>query len=778
MSWLLPSMLPLQAHLPSGRYPLPWYHGPADQDRLADLVLRLVDGLAHQVQVPWGALDLPMPLVHASHTLVVTDPPADVPAEERDARLDRLGGRVQLLRPAAPELNPEAWQPRFLLAPLVRIVRQHLADPEHPLAALGVSALPVPFAASLSHDLLDLLRLVEAAVAHRLRFAHLGVDAEEWRESLQLAAGQRLAARTLRLSGASLSAALTALMAGPERLHEIEDGACAAEGLAQVGLATLHEGQLRLGPLACRLDDPFIRGAFLDRLPIHAWTEPARRFVVAGEMASSRAPEATVAVVPRAGNRIWGEVVSEVEGAVAALAQTPSHGALSGALTPLRQLAQLPPYLTQVPATLAADVTEALLAFEPLALDGAPGSRLAHLMTGLLRFLAARGPAAAPVRAQAGLSVDLLVRADDGPVYQAARGAVHAELAWARALTATDRGGLDDVRTRSERVRAQLAPTSAAALSLLGVEAWIAAQRGDLAQARALQADRLAAYTAQGATREAAVVQARLARLQASAGDTDGALAALEAVVETFARIGARHDEATVQGDVARLIAGQGRLHEALQLHRSRLRTLTHLGDVRGCADAQRDIARLLARERRFDEALALHREAVEAFEALRDSRAQAAIWGDIARIVAARGEFDEALTLLRQRLKVARDLGDLDAEGATRLTLGELEQQRASRAQSAAGRRHHLLAARAELGAAYRLHHGLGHGQGLADAAAAYATVLRDLGHPDEARTFVETAAPALAAAGHGAVAEALAALIAAPADSQAPAAAPLSDD
>ena len=50
MSWLLPTTLPA-APLPPGRYWLPWAHGPADQDRLVELVFRMQPQLTHLIHV-------------------------------------------------------------------------------------------------------------------------------------------------------------------------------------------------------------------------------------------------------------------------------------------------------------------------------------------------------------------------------------------------------------------------------------------------------------------------------------------------------------------------------------------------------------------------------------------------------------------------------------------------------------------------------------------------------------------------------------------------------
>ncbi|MCA9547362.1 MAG: hypothetical protein KC613_23325, partial [Myxococcales bacterium] len=422
-----------------------------------------------------------------------------------------------------------------------------------------------------TRDLVELVDLLEGAVAHRLQYARLGMDPEEWRESLQHTAGRWLADRVLRLAGHTLQHAVALLMAGPERITEVEGFIEGGQGLARLGLATVQRQTVRLGPLARQLDDPFIRGAFLDRMPADAFNEQARRFVVAGEMAPSRGGGDLDVPVRRSGDLLWRSVVEALElerirvseGADAAAAAAAEAG-----LHLLGELCQLPAHVEALSAALTDRVRAALAAGEPFALDGTPLARLLHLLAALLRFTCARGPRELATRDQAALSLDLLVRVDDPEAYRLARGAVTAELAWDLALSAPDRAALEAVDARCDRMRRQLPPRSAAALSLQGVVAWLAERRGDLGLAETLHAERLAGYEALGAAREAAVTRGRLARLKVGRCELEAAEADLTAAVATFEALGAQHDLAIGQGDIARLRARQGRIHEALQLHR------------------------------------------------------------------------------------------------------------------------------------------------------------------------------------------------------------------
>jgi tetratricopeptide (TPR) repeat protein len=691
--WLLPlSFEGARSHLPPGRYRLPAHHSAAERSLLLGWVARLVPGITHRVEVPWGAT-LPGGLASPEQTLVAVQVPAGVAPELLDARLSALGGAYQFVYGGASVGQP-GWQERGLQGPLVGLIRRNLSRPDHPLVGAQIGHLPVTFAARLTTDMVELCALLEGAVAHRLRYAHLGTDPAEYQASVQLVAGRRLALRLLRLDGLALQEGLDLLVRGAE-VAPLRGGLA----LQQVGLARVVAGDVLLCPLAQRLDDPVIRGAFLAAVPVEAWTSEARRRV------ATRPPASQRPVV----DGVWAAVL-------AGLAPSPV----------LEAVLAVPPWVERLSAVLARRVVQALRDLAPV--EGAQ----AAVLGAVLRYQATRDLAEAAGRDEAVATARAWVSASSPVGLRLALGALVLAQGWHRVLTGGHRREMDEAVAEVLALRDWL-PAEGAVVAGLDTLALYHRSRGAQALPALLPDHRalMARYARLGLPREAALVEARLGRLLVALGDEPGARACFEHALAVFEQLGAVYDHAVTQGDVARLSARAGALDEALALHEERLVVLDRLGARRARAFARGDVARILGRLGRLDEALALHRRVLQDFEVLGDVRGQASVRGAIARILTARGDLDEAITLHRQRLRVADALEDRDAMAVTWLALGLIERRRGEAARTPGGRRGHWVRAYEALGQAWRLNEAIGHARGSADAAAAYASVCSALGVP-----------------------------------------------
>src|SRR5262249_34014876 len=149
---------------------------------------------------------LPMP--EAGATLLVIQGAEQDPSPEAEEAIARIPCRFVLVQWPTPRELGYGWQEQYVKPVLRAAITQELRDPGHPLAALNVRATPVLTAATFTPDPMELVDLLEAAVAHRLRHAQQGLSDKDYLSSLLSVAGQRLAVRLLVLPRHVLEPAL------------------------------------------------------------------------------------------------------------------------------------------------------------------------------------------------------------------------------------------------------------------------------------------------------------------------------------------------------------------------------------------------------------------------------------------------------------------------------------------------------------------------------------------------------------------------------------------
>lgn len=727
--WLLPlDFGDTRSNLPPGRYLLPWYDRADSVGRLSSLLCRLLVGISHRLHLPWESLPLGegAMLRNPEHVLVVVCAPPGTTAAEMDERVSRLGGRYQLVQYTEPQETGYGWQEQYVQEPIISVIRRNIGHPEHPLAELGIEQLPLNFAARLTTDTIELLDLLGDATAHRLTYASHGTGRDDWRQSVRVVAGRRLARRVMQLTAEDRAPALAVLLAGPAHLTEVGNWRQGAAALQHIGLAWLAAGDVSLGPLARALRDVRIRGAFFDALPPEVWTPSLRRWRIEidAEVAAPARMQRAASSSParssrqRSGDRLWSEVVAALR---EALRQEPDEArSLEDGVEVLEAVGAVPGYFVELPDALAQRTIRALRTIEQLKPDHPGVFRLKKLVYGLLQFQAMRGPERGEARERAWAALSREITADDPVAFALGLGAATAELAWDLVNGATERAHLERAEAVSRAALALTPPRSAAAASLLGVLAHLHAARGETDTALTLHHQRLATYDALGALREQAVTQARIARIKEARGELEEALAMHRQALAVFEAIGAEHDYAVTQGDIARILTMRGQDEEAYALHQARLRTFERLGALHSRAIAMGDVARILASRGELDEALALHQRRHAEFEALGEPQACAIALGDIARIRSARGELDEALSIHRKRLRTFEALDDMDGLAITHLNIGQVEVERG-----------HLSSAVVELRAALNLNRQLGHVEGIAMSAETLGRALQRLGDP-----------------------------------------------
>ncbi len=113
-------------------------------------------------------------------------------------------------------------------------------------------------------------------------------------------------------------------------------------------------------------------------------------------------------------------------------------------------------------------------------------------------------------------------------------------------------------------------------------------------------------------------------RLMAQDGRIADAQEGFERARELLARAGRTREVAITLGEIARIKASRGEVELALALHQERLRVFESLGDARERAVTLGDIARIQATRGEVEPALALHQKRLRVFESLGDAGGQA----------------------------------------------------------------------------------------------------------------------------------------------------------
>ncbi len=277
--WLLPiDCAGLTRAIPPGQYLLPWYASQDEIDALCRLLRTILEGIRCELRLDDAGLNAAAQRgVKARDALVVAcleDRSASF--EQASEALRSLGARYSLLQFPLPQESGYGWLEQEIKVPLFEAIGRMVAEEDHPLAPFNIHLLPVLEAAALTTDPIELIELLERTIAHRLKYAEIGVAAPDYLRSLLLVAGKRLAERLLRLSGEDIRTALEVVAhqgKGPADNLRFRAGAAALE---RVGLARYVSGDLSLGPLARRALEAPILGAVESALPDGVWTEVAR----------------------------------------------------------------------------------------------------------------------------------------------------------------------------------------------------------------------------------------------------------------------------------------------------------------------------------------------------------------------------------------------------------------------------------------------------------------------------------------------------------------------
>lgn len=260
--------------LPSGRFwPVPIHYDDREARRLADLVGSLWSVVHYQIELRWDMLPLQKALLSPEQTLALVFLPAGISPQQRDQRFDALQVRGLLYLQPEPQHQGVGWMEKYFKGPLLRISRRHVESGDHPLAELGVADLPFGDASELSADGLEVLKLLEGVLAHRLCPANAGLSGSDPFVTLREVAASYLVERLLRLSSRERELALEALLACAvgRRL------ALGATLLERIGLGRYLSGTLFLAPLSDQISDPIYFWALHRSLPADSWSRSARQ---------------------------------------------------------------------------------------------------------------------------------------------------------------------------------------------------------------------------------------------------------------------------------------------------------------------------------------------------------------------------------------------------------------------------------------------------------------------------------------------------------------------
>ncbi len=396
--WLLPiDCAGLIRAIPPGHYLLPWYASRDEIDALCRLLRTVLEGIRCELRLDdVGLTAAAQRGVKARDALVVAcleDRSASF--EQASEALRSLGARYSLLQFPLPQETGYGWLEQEIKVPLFEAIGRMIAEPDHPLAPFNIRLLPVLEAAALTTDPIELIELLERTIAHRLKYAEIGVEAPDYLRSLLLVAGKRLAERLLRLSGEDRLTALEVVVhqgKGPDDNLRFRAGAAALE---RVGLARYVSGDLSLGPLARRALEAPILGAFESTLPEGVWTEEARAQVrVVRTTSVAPIVEPMSVSMADSGSGRGSDVPIPVD-----LLDEPTQKIFAGksevaqALSVLREVAASPWQLSELPEGAGERLRTALRWCEEISAQSTnvAEQRMAKVLESLLRLCAARG---------------------------------------------------------------------------------------------------------------------------------------------------------------------------------------------------------------------------------------------------------------------------------------------------------------------------------------------------------------------------------------------------
>ncbi|MBM4394731.1 MAG: hypothetical protein FJ087_03460 [Deltaproteobacteria bacterium] len=527
---LLPIRLDgLEIPLGPGRYWIPPYYTLDDVERLGDLLAPGLRGVRYRVDTTWSLLaTMGRKAGFGTETLLIVrmDDPVDVP-EDVEGALDAVPGPgwVFVQARTAPA-GRTGWLEKAVKPVVMRHLAKVAADPGHPLAGLGFAALPVPEAAALTPDPVELVELVAAAIDHRTRHADRGTAAGDWRRSLMVAAGERLAARLSRLPPEEARPALEVVLAGGAEPPDAQAFQAGCAALERIGLARCTRGHESLGPLAARATEDPVLAALEARLAPEAWTPAARGFAerhrppAAAAAADLPALLASVASAFPGGRTDCADLLAARVGG-----QQPDLPVLREAADVLRALEVLPLGVDPLPEGLAASVVAVLRRLDRVRDEAPPASRpLVDLARALVRLYAVRGLDLIELQADALRDVDAAADACAAPGVPAPAGAAPAPPSWEARVRAEARarhvaGLVTRARSAADQDRAIALAREASIdeLSHAVMASYIAAvfeARGDRVEAlRILRGEALPVFVGPGNTRERLVCRAGIAVL-------------------------------------------------------------------------------------------------------------------------------------------------------------------------------------------------------------------------------------------------------------------------
>jgi len=241
-------------------------------------------------------------------------------------------------------------------------------------------------------------------------------------------------------------------------------------------------------------------------------------------------------------------------------------------------------------------------------------------------------------------------------------------------------------------VRLSLDALDAATGSLAGTEqlwhvrwlAWLKRAYGETGAAYELLEEAVAPAPDPEQDPEGARVQSslrfELARLCATRGDLDRALALLEESLQLDEQLGDEHGKATSLHEMAQVYLTRGDLDRALALYQESLVLLEQLGDKQGKAASLHNMAWVYRTRGDLDRALALYQEGLQLKEQLGDKQGKAASLSEIANVHMAHQDWDAAQASITESLHLAVELGQREATAFNLVKLGQVAEARGDR--------------------------------------------------------------------------------------------------
>lgn len=629
MLWLLPpDPGNTRVRLEAGLHIVPRWYDAYEWQVLAEVLRRVLDPpVEHSVVLSPEAATVAWP--KSDCLLVAIEKPLSDPQRSAVARQAREQCHHVLV--AAREEDGElatAWLERWIKPVVIRLLERGPWRTGHPLASYGLGSFDIDSIAAITEDPVEFLWLLDRTIRHRLKYATLGLEQNDYERSLRHMAGTRCAklVDSYGPNTKELDQALHVLIGGTVT-HEGESAVVRA-GLGHWKDRRFDPRPIARVPLLELESAETLVSEFERRYPWISASDVLRLRRAASRSANE--PSSTVGLLDYSS-------ITPPSRSTHALTQALDHGLLE----------------LRAPPPLLHEAIEAIRHWEQSSWDPNTIEPLRELRR---RLRPITTTPLEPHRRFAKILMELL-----------------------SVLTTTAHPDLAEAMSAKERLRSLLTQP----LKGWELDLWLIMIIECADRYRKLAIDGNDLEIAMSLYRETTILNIRhvydqaqglsaagIADILALRGKPDQSLQILrEQALPAFERIGDIHNKAVTMGRIADILQDKGELDNALNIRQNdEIPIYEHLGDARNKAVAAGRIADILQERGELDDALSIRQnDELPVYERLGDIRNKAITMGKIADILQTRGDLDRALHIRQNdQLPIFEQIGDIRAKAVT----------------------------------------------------------------------------------------------------------------